>query len=88
MPAFLGMYTRAMNKRFAGRCPRIKVSFVGSFIACRIEDPAGEVSVLIAQEITKALGIMLYQDKRVESAEPMQPAGYHMGGVVANWRRS
>jgi hypothetical protein len=87
MPAFLSMYTRTMNKRFSDRCPRIKVSFIGSFIAYRIEDPAGEVSVLTACEVAKLLGRMLYEDKLVDSEKPITPPAYHMGGVVANWRR-
>lgn len=84
MSDFTTPYTRALNSQFKGFCPKIKVETVGSFMAVRIDDPKGEVSVLLAQDVMYAAGRLFEKDGHVESFRP-HSFGYHYGGVVGNW---
>ena len=76
--------TRTLNKVFKGSCPKIKVSFAGSFLAVRIDDPDGVVSVKIAAEVMRAAGSMMVDAGLVSQEVPIS-FSYHMDGVVSNW---
>lgn len=85
MANFTTPITRALNKQFAGRCPRIQAGAYGSFLSIRIEDPDGVVSCKLAAEIVHAAHDLWFQAGMPQQDMP-RPA-YHMGGVVANWSR-
>ena len=76
--------TRNLNRIFKGFCPKIKVSFVGSFIAVRIDDPEGVVSVKMATNVMRNAGSLLVEAGLVSQGAP-NTLSYHMEGVVSNW---
>jgi len=74
--------TRTLNKEFKGRCPRIQVSFAGSFMAVRIDDPSGVVTVKMAQEVMRRAGELMKDADLVTTTTP-DSFSYHMDGVVS-----
>ncbi|CAB4142609.1 hypothetical protein UFOVP1414_43 [uncultured Caudovirales phage] len=76
--------TRNLNRIFKGFCPKIKVSFVGSFMAVRIDDPEGVVSVKMATNVMRTAGSLLVEAGLVSQGTP-NTLSYHMEGVVSNW---
>jgi hypothetical protein len=77
--------TRELNKAYKGRCPRIQVSLIGSFVALRIDDPEGQVSMKLSQEVAKVAADLMMEAEIIEAANPIS-FGYWMSGVVINWR--
>ena len=77
--------SRSLRKEFPACARPIKVSVVGSFLAVRIDDPEGAISVKLADAIMISAGKRFVDLKLAKSISPLQGVRYHFDGVVANW---
>lgn len=77
-----------LNREFKGRVSTINVDTAGSFMAVRIEDPEGIVSVKVATEVARRAGELLAEHNLIDSKDQRHISfGYHFDGVVINWLR-
>ncbi len=79
-------FNRELNKKYKHLGYKIKIGPVGSFLYLRIEDPEGVVSVKVAQEITKEVGVIMADKFRAESRAPLNGITYYDNGILANWK--
>jgi hypothetical protein len=78
----LSTITRQINSETALRS---KLSYVGSFIALRIEDPEGRATVADATVVQHLATRLLKDEGLIAPTHNGHPWGHHFGGVVMNW---
>lgn len=80
--------TQTLNKEFRQELGvRVHVSFTGSFVSVRAEDPDGVVTMRSWRRLTTRCAELLNELGVISDRAPIG-SSYHMDGCVSTWERS